>query len=222
MRDGPKVASADAPMERKVRLAGVLAWFIGTGVGFGLTHTPTMAWLPATLRVPFALAFGLACGAWVRWASMAFAHSAAEAVASFAFPSGRSTPYEASFSAHDARAAAGDVPGAIAAYEGTLREQPHNPVALRQAAELHARHGDVVRAVELFVTLRRVGGTAEYEMYASQRLADLHLGPLDDEGRALVELRRIVERFPGTAQASGARLAIQRLKEARAAREHGA
>ena len=40
----------------------------------------------------------------------------------------------------------------------------------------------------------------------------LHLGPLEDEGRALVEMRRLIDRFPGTVEADQARAALARIK----------
>ena len=46
-------------------------------------------------------------------------------------------------------------------------------------------------------------------------LVDLHLGPLEDEGRALVELRRLIDGFPGTREAEMAREALAKLKESR-------
>jgi hypothetical protein len=52
----------------------------------------------------------------------------------------------------------------------------------------------------------------EHERYVSQKLIDLYLGPLAGEGRALVELRRLIERHPGTREAEGARSAIAGLK----------
>jgi len=57
-------------------------------------------------------------------------------------------------------------------------------------------------------------------LYASSRLVDLYDGPLNEPGRALVELRRIIERFPSSAVAKGARDALPRLR-ARLAAEQG-
>jgi hypothetical protein len=51
-------------------------------------------------------------------------------------------------------------------------------------------------------------------LYASQRLIDLYRGPLADEGRALVELRRLAETFPNSPAAAHAREAIRRIKGA--------
>ena len=46
------------------------------------------------------------------------------------------------------------------------------------------------------------GDNRSRELYATQRLIDLYLGPLGDDMRALVELRRLVERNTGVRQAA--------------------
>jgi hypothetical protein len=161
------------------------------------------------------LVFGVASGIAMRWIVLRVVHGTSAGIAAFLFPSGDSTPYEATFSSFDALEAAGDVDGAIAAYDALLARDPGNARALRQAAELHVRAGRPARAAELFVALRTRAASREDELYATQRLADLYLGPLGDDGRALVELRRLAERFAGTREAEGARLALARLKRER-------
>ena len=46
----------------------------------------------------------------------------------------------------------------------------------------------------------------------SERLIDLYLGPLKDEGRALVELRRVATRWPDSPEGKGALQAIANIK----------
>lgn len=162
-----------------------------------------------------ALVTGTVAGVVVRIVAYEFANGVARGIAAFLFPSGASVPYEPTFSSHDAKEAAGDVAGAIAAYEETLRESPRNARALRQAAELHVRAGNAERAAALLQELRRVAPARDAELYATQRLADLYLGALGDDGRAMVELRRLAERFPGTREAEGALVALRRLKDER-------
>jgi hypothetical protein len=52
-----------------------------------------------------------------------------------------------------------------------------------------------------------------HELYVTQRLIDLYLGPLHNDIRVLVELRRLTERFPGTREADAAHRLLTRLKE---------
>ncbi len=169
----------------------------------------------------FAIVFGVASGIVMRWLMLRVVHGTSSAIASFLFPTGDSTPYEETFSSFDALEAAGDVSGAMAAYEALLAREPGNARALRQAAELHVRAGRHRRGAELLGELRRLGTTRADELYATQRLADLYLGALGDDGRALVELRRLVERFPATREAEGARAALARLKRERSPDDSG-
>ncbi|MCC6931505.1 MAG: hypothetical protein IT359_21125 [Gemmatimonadaceae bacterium] len=210
MARGPSTVDHATTAKGRI-VGGVLALIFGlVGVPLGYLVGVRGGWLLLS-----GLVVGAVAGLIVRYVSTGIADGSARALAAFVHPSGNSTPYEPSFSAHDALEATGDVAGAIEAYEATVREQPENVRALRQAAELHVRAGHAPRAAELFAAVRRVATSREDELYATQRLADLYLGPLGDDGRALVELRRIAERFPGTREADGARSALRRLKDAR-------
>lgn len=203
-------ASDDTQARTQATVAGVILGVVFTGVGMlvGTLRGSTGIALLGT-----ALAVGGIAGVVVRWLALNVARGIAGAIAAFLVPTGASVPYEPTFSAHDALEASGDVAGAVAAYEATLRADPRNVRALRQAAELHARAANPARAAELLAELRRVAGDArDAELYATQRLADLYLGALGDHRRAMVELRRIAERFPGTQEADGARRALLRLK----------
>jgi hypothetical protein len=130
------------------------------------------------------------------------------------FPTGASVPYEEQFSYQDSLVARGDVEGALESYEVIITERPDLPLPRLRAAELHARVGrDPARAADLFRSVRDMpAATQRDSLYASNRLIDLYDGPLADPGRALVELRRIVERFPGTQAATRARDALTRIK----------
>lgn len=133
-------------------------------------------------------------------------------------PSGSSTPYEEQFSYQESLAARGDVAGALESYEAVISER-HGAVSPRlKAAELYARQGkNPRRAAELLREVRDLPtATSREALYAASRLVDLYGGALDEPGRALVELRRIVELYPNTDVAAGARVAIARIKAERA------
>ncbi len=183
--------------------------FVAVGVGLGVLRG-----LHGFQLAGLSIVVGGLAGFVVRTLSLGVARGMAHGIAAFLFPTGASVPYEPTFSARDAKEASGDVAGAIAAYEATLIAEPGNGRALRQAAELHVRAGNPARAAELLAELRRATqGARDAELYATQRLADLYLGALGDDGRAMVELRRLIERFPGTREAEGALQALRRLKE---------
>ena len=159
---------------------------------------------------------GAVVGLLVSWAAWSFSGAAAAGFRAFIQPSGASTPYQASYSYEESLAARGDVAGAVEAYERRMAEQPFDVEVRVRAAELLAGEGnDPARAAAVFRELRAIPGVApERVLYATQRLIDLHRGPLADDGRALVELRRLVETFPRSTAARHAREAIRKMKGA--------
>lgn len=133
-------------------------------------------------------------------------------------PSGRTTPYTPTFSHIQAIAIRGDLDGAAKAWADACAEHPANAQVWVKAADFHLRTlTDPLTALPLYQHVRDMPtASPELVRYASQKLVDLYLGPLADEGRALVELRRLIERFPGTVAADEARAALTKLKDARA------
>lgn len=148
-----------------------------------------------------------------------------DAVAGFVqrmiYPSGYTTPYAKVYSMEQSIAARGDVEGALDAYQDAMRLNPVDPEPRFQAAELAFRSKDPSRAIALFNEGRRLAGDdRSRELYVTQRLIDLYLGPLRNDPRALVELRRLIDRFPNTREGKSAVDVIRRLK-AEATREDG-
>jgi hypothetical protein len=133
---------------------------------------------------------------------------------SFTVPSGNSTPYAQTFSYQEALAAKGDVAGALESYESVIAEQSAAIAPRLQAAEHYARgNRNPQRAAALFREVREMPGVSTRDaLYSSSRLVDLYDGPLDEPGRALVELRRIIEQYPDSTFATHARAALPTLK----------
>lgn len=106
----------------------------------------------------------------------------------------------------------GDLDGSIAAFDALREKYGTTADLLRTEADLHlGRDGRPERARELLIRLRQLPGvTRGDELFATQRLIDLYFGPLRDGARALSEMRRLVERFPGTRDAEGARAELAR------------
>lgn len=144
--------------------------------------------------------------------------TAATAVESTLVADGATTPYAPTFSHIEALEIRGDLAGAERAWEEACREHPGNAVVLVKAADFHLRlRNDPVAALQRFRQVRDLtAASPDLVRYASQKIIDLHLGPLADEGRALVELRRMIDRFPGTREAEDARAVLARLKQERA------
>lgn len=120
-----------------------------------------------------------------------------------------------------ALAAQGDFAAAADAFDALRRQHGQTAVLLRAEAEMQCRPGgDRERARELLLRLRQAADAVPAdELYATHRLIDLYLGPLDDAGRAMVELRRMADRFPDTPDGQGA-LAELRRRRLQLAQEH--
>ena len=109
----------------------------------------------------------------------------------------------------------GDIGGALASYEAIITEQPGLVSARLRAAEHYIKgNRNPARAAELFREVRDIPGVPTRDaVYSSSRLVDLYDGPLGEPGRAVVELRRIIEQYPGSDIARHARTALPALKE---------
>ena len=109
------------PTRARSIVAGVSLGVIfgAIGIPLGILLGIKGYWLLVT-----AVAMGGVAGFIVMKFSSGFAEGSAAAIAAFVHPSGSSVPYEATFSAHDALEVAGDVAGAIEAYEATLVAEP--------------------------------------------------------------------------------------------------
>jgi len=172
-------------------------------------HNPTG--LPPVVFVPLCVLL-----AWVGLTALSLALiGPGVAVARFYLnPSGASTPYQEQFSAEQALVMKGQLPLALASFERRIAADPLGiPVRIR-AAELYATlAANPARAAELFHEVQRLPGLSSGDdMYVGNRLADLYLGALGTPSRALVELRRLVDRYPGSRVAPQLRQAIADLK----------
>lgn len=132
-------------------------------------------------------------------------------------PRGETTPYRPTFSDIETLEVRGDLAGAEAAWAGALVRHPGNAYVLMRAAEFHLRlKRDAAAALPLYERILQTPDAGrELSRYAAQKLVDLHLGPLRDEGRAMVALRRLIDAFPDSREAAEGREALARLKAAR-------
>ena len=207
----PRFGDADFGATRSQLLAGTVGLFVPFAViAFLLCLTFGIG---GWQRVSIVVAFGSLCArACIRF-GLGFANVTGQVIARFIAPSGSTTPYQHAFSYQQALAIRGDVTGALESFEAVLRDSPHDVEAHVQAAELYAEHGHHERAIQLFRAIREIPGVSvARDVYASNRLIDIYLGPASDHGRALVELRRLIEMNPGTDTAARARDALGRIK----------
>lgn len=161
---------------------------------------------------PILAVLGGVVGAAVIFAGVALVGSlSARATQAFLMPGGAARG-PAVHSHAEALAAKGNLADASAAFDALRAEHGERASSLRAEADLHlAPGGDAIRARELLLRLRKAPDlTRADELYATHRLIDLYLGPLSDDGRAMVELRRLADRFPGTPDAAGALAELER------------
>jgi hypothetical protein len=147
--------------------------------------------------------------------------SSGSAAQSIYMPTGASTAYQMQYSHIDTLEARGDIAGAVGAWEKAAIAEPANPWPLIRAGELYLRTlKEPATALERFQSAREVTSiSVDHRLYVTQKIVDLYLGPINEPGRALVELRRIVETFPDRREAGFAREAIARLKSASPAKD---
>ncbi len=187
----PVFGAASSKLEHQLSFGWNALWIVGCSLASGLFACLGSLWIgTATSHV------------WKRFAV-----------------DGTSTPYTEQYSYQQALVMRGQLDEALESFEAVMAEKPEAVDARIRAAELYARErGNHARAAELFREIQRIPTvTLGEDIYASNRLIDLLTGPLDDPGRALTELRRIVDRYPASPAAAHARDALTALKR----RVHG-
>lgn len=127
---------------------------------------------------------------------------------------GNTTPYREQYSREQALVMRGEIGEALDSFEAIIIANPEAIDPRMKAAELYVKErGNHRRAAELFREIQRAPSvTAGEDIYATNRLVDLYTGPLAEPGRALVELRRLIERYPQSPAAGHARAALASLK----------
>lgn len=112
-----------------------------------------------------------------------------------------------------ALAQVGRIDEATEEFERLRAVAPNDGILLRQIAEFHLSQGNGEKSGEVLMQLRALPGcTVSDELYATQRLIDLYLGPLQKPERAMVEMRRLADRYPDTPDGQGARAELRRRK----------
>jgi hypothetical protein len=165
---------------------------------------------PFLLLIPLGALGGYAIGTAI---GKFVVHGSGEAARAFTMPA-RAGFYASEHSEIDTLEVRGDFKGAVAAWEAVAIAEPDNPWPLVRSAELYARElGEPAVAVERFRMARSLPNVKpELQRYTSQKIIDLLLGPLGEKGRAMVELRMLMDKHPGSREAEGARDALRNLK----------
>jgi hypothetical protein len=204
LRSGRMVKDESAADLQK-RISVKLAMFIGGGIG--------VFWgffLGGGVAIPVT---GILMALLARFAVVLIPNASSAAVSSFLLPDARGGA-GVGYSHIEALEARGDIAGALVEWERVIGESPDALAARITAAELYSRKSDNHRRAEqLYRSVQtHVKAPDETKRYVTQRLIDLYLGPIKDEGRALVELRRVASRWPDSPEGKGARQAIANIK----------
>lgn len=171
-------------------------------LGYGVVGTIVFTLVCSLTLSGLAFHFGLKGG------------QAAADVAQYVTAGGSSTPYEEQFSQEQALVMQRDYAGALHLFEQRILAAPNEPRVRIAAADLYATHGqNPARAAELYREVQRIPDVGSgQDIYVTNKLADLYLGTLKQPGRALVEFRRLIDRYPGSTAAEHAKAAIANLK----------
>jgi hypothetical protein len=204
-------------LDRKIadwKASGNYHLVIGMLFGMAGVGGVSKAGLPGAPSFGVALAIGAILGGAIGYAVGHALLAGSERAAESVYMPRATGTYTKTHSGIDAMEARGDVRGAASAWDSVSVEEPGNPWPLIRAGELYFRKLDEpALALERFQLARRIPGIHdEQHRYAISKIVDLYLGPMNDRGRALVELRRLIEEHPGTREAAHAREALAKLK----------
>lgn len=204
-REGP-----DAAFRIRATTYGIMAGGVSLPILYAMG---VMLELPRRPHIALVIIGPFVIGFTVRYSLMRIL-SGAEAGVHAVLAGGSSTPYTEQNSYQQALVMQGRLAEALESLEAIIAE-PDSTVDVRiRAAELYAREAKRPdRAAELLRdATRHPQCTPGEEAYAANRLADLLSGPLGQPGRALVELRRLADRYPNSVVADRAREAIRTMK----------
>lgn len=155
---------------------------------------------------------GLVTGALITFGTLMVTNAGGKMAGRLLLPRGSSCPPPDEYSLQDAMVMRSDREGALRSYEELIAARPLDATVRIKAADLYVA-SDPRRAAELFRAGRGLNGN---DIYATHRLVDLYLGPLDDERAARDELLRLIERHPGSRAADDARSSLAGLIRSRA------
>jgi len=143
----------------------------------------------------------------------AFLHRGASALGAITLPSGSATPSVNQHSNIEALVARGRLAEAAEAYRAVIAADPHDLVSCERLAQLALRE---LRdpALALFAAREGERRAPEARRQAGFALlaASIYRDDLKDTGKALVELRRILARYPDVPNAARLRAEIEELK----------
>lgn len=137
---------------------------------------------------------------------------AGEAFGAFIQPKGE---YQRDYSREDSLVARGDITGAIASLKKIGDSEPDNLEVRLRGAELHRKTSSFEEASALYREVQAKAVRPRDDVHASLRLIDLYLAWPEHEGRSMRELKRLIDKYPGTEIAKRSKSALASLKSER-------
>ena len=188
-------------------IGGALLWAIGAGIG--------------ALFVLAGAVLGVLGGVMFLVLKVVAAPSTNALLALLGAQSGSSTPAPKGYSAIETLAVQGRYKDAAAAYRREIQSDPSDVEARSRLAQLLLDHlDDAAGAARLLAEARDLTRHEPQKIGYALRLVDLYRSRMKDRGKALVELRRLVDSFPDSPHTDGARSELaQLLEEVRLERE---
>ncbi len=188
-------------------IGGALLWAIGAGIG--------------ALFVLAGAVLGVLGGVMFLVLKVVATPSANALLTFLGAQSGSSTPAVTGYSAIETLAVQGRYKDAAAAYRREIQSDPSDLEARSRLAQLLLDHlDDSAGAARLLAEARDLARHEPQKIGYALRLVDLYRSRMKDRGKALVELRRLVDSFPDSPHTDGARRELaQLLEEVRLERE---
>lgn len=198
----------------------VLNWSIlptVAGIGIGVAWTAKRGLPPDhTLAITYIVVGGLLGGIIFGGVSLlfiwGFSRAAGDGFGMFIQPKGE---YERDYSREDSLVARGDVAGAIDSFAAIAAAEPENLEVRLRAAELHRKNSQFEESSVLYREVQSKSQRPRDDVHASLRLIDLYLAWPEHEGRSMRELKRLIDRYPGTEIERRSKTALAKLKSER-------
>ena len=143
---------------------------------------------------------------------LSLSRAAGEGFGAFIQPKG---DYQRDYSREDSLVARGDVAGALDSFAAIAEAEPDNVEVRLRAAELHRKNSSFEEAAALYREVQSRAQRSRDDVHASLRLIDLYLIWPGNEGRSMRELRRLIDKYPGTEIGKRSRTALASLKRER-------
>lgn len=143
---------------------------------------------------------------------LTFSLGVGEGFGAFIQPQGE---YQRDYSREDSLVARGDVAGALVSFESIAAGEPDNLEVRLRAAELYRKNSSFEDAARLYRDVQSKAQRSRDDVHASLRLIDLYLAWPENEGRSMRELKRLIDKYPGTEIEKRSRTALANLKRER-------